>query len=99
MNMDVRKCACGCGKALVNPSNNQKYYNQSHKRRFYYLRNKNITITSAKKKTSRTPEQRWRNMSWEALTAELLKLHKSYGEVQSMYYNGTLPDDFGKKQK
>lgn len=96
--MDVRRCACGCGLALNNPTNSQKYYNLSHKRRHYYRLKKNIPVESEKpkKKINRTPEQRWRNMSLEDITAEGLRLHKTYGQLQSMYYNGILPDDFGR---
>lgn len=39
--------------------------------------------------------ERWQSMSLKELSVVLSRMHKSYGEVQSMYYNGTLPDDFG----
>ena len=35
-------------------------------------------------------------MDLKKLSVVLARMHKSYGEVQSMYYNGTLSDDFGK---
>ena len=42
-----------------------------------------------------TAAERWQSMSLKELSVVLARMHKSYGEVQTMYYNGTLPDDFG----
>lgn len=96
--MEYKRCACGCGKIIADPTNSQKFYNKSHRRRYNYLKSKAIPekpIVEKKIKRKTTPEQRWQKMSWEEITAEGLRLHKTYGQLQSMYYNGTLPDDFG----
>ena len=100
--MELVRCACGCGKVIENPKNAQKFYDDSHRRRCKYLRDKGIFPVEEKKqedkKKKTTPEQRWREMSNEELSAECARMHKTYGQVQSMYYNGTLPEDFGMKK-
>ena len=99
--MEARRCACGCGKILVNPHNSQKYFDAKHRRRFYYCGKSGIPVRPARKKAlgKMTPRERWESMTLEELSQALLKMHKSYGEVQSMYYNGTLPEDFGLEEK
>lgn len=98
--MDVKRCACGCGKIIGDATSAQKFYNATHRRRYHYNKEKSMPVTPPLQKAIKmnaSPYQRWREMSWEELTATLARMHKTYGEVQSMYYNHTLPDDFGKK--
>jgi hypothetical protein len=99
--MDVKKCACGCGKVIGDATNAQKFYNAKHRRRYYYEKERGIIkpATAKVKKRGTSPEERWRDMSWEKLTATLAQMHKTYGEVQSMRYNGMLPEDFGSDKR
>lgn len=46
-----------------------------------------------------TPESSFDKMSWEDISRECMRLRISYGKAQQMYYNGTLPEDFGKRVK
>lgn len=39
--------------------------------------------------------ERWKRMSWKEITVECARLHLTYGQAQQMYYNNTLPEDFG----
>ncbi len=65
------------------------------------IRCKAATVNFPSKEAKRqrkklSAEERWKSMRLKKLSVVLARMHKTYGEVQSMYYNGTLPDDFGK---
>lgn len=42
-----------------------------------------------------TPAERWEQMNLKGISVECVRLGVSYGKLQTMYYNGTLPKDFG----
>lgn len=42
-----------------------------------------------------TPAERWEQMKLKGISVECVRLGVSYGKLQTMYYNGTLPKDFG----
>lgn len=100
--MLYKKCACGCGKWIAVKHKNHKYYDREHRKRHLY---RLAVEGSAKEETEEkalstkrmTPEQRWEAMSLSECGSEALRLRMSYGKLQSMYYNNTLPKDFGIK--
>ena len=97
--MLYRKCACGCGRWIGVKHKNHKYIDNSHRNR--HLR----AIKSGKEVKSReqvpveycslTPGQRWEIMTLAQIDRECKRLSMSYGVLQSAYYNGALPEDFG----
>ena len=94
--MLYRKCACGCGKIFPLSAHNKKFYNREHLE--WYKRNKTRAepmIRTDIKWQGLSPEERWKAMSLAQIDTESLRMHKSYGELQSMRYNGTLPENFG----
>ena len=42
-----------------------------------------------------TPEERYEALNLSQVEAEGLRLHRTYGELQTAYYNKNLPEDFG----
>lgn len=42
-----------------------------------------------------TPAERWERMTWLELSAELIRMHITYGQAQTLKEQGRLPDDFG----
>ena len=96
--MTFRKCACGCGKWFEVNAKHQKYY-ANHRHNYYNnIKNGKEGVIVNKNMYSLlllTPSQRWEVMTLAQIGAEEKRLHKTYGQIQSMYYNGTLPEDFG----
>lgn len=43
--------------------------------------------------------ERWGLMTLEQISAECARLHISYGKAQTMQLQGTLPEDFGRKEE
>lgn len=70
---------------------------------YKYAKNGGLTMpppTPQKKKkhwADCTPEERWEQMTWVELSAELARLRLKYGQAQVLKQQGKLPDDFGKR--
>jgi len=83
-----------------------KRANSKAKKRYEYYRSEGIapvTRTKKKRPTAKewetlTPSQRWELMTWDELTAELARLHLSYGQAQVLKERRELPFDFGEKR-
>lgn len=93
---------CGsekCKKARSNSTKTEK------RRKYKYEYNKNEGIKPVKKAKKRkptakewgimTPCQRWEYMSLTEISAELARLHLSYGQAQVLKDRRELPLDFG----
>lgn len=63
---------------------NEKKVNQRKKKKY-----------TAKEWVNLTPSQRWELMTWKELSAELARLHLSYGQAQVLKDRRELPFDFG----
>ena len=91
-----RRCLLSsCGKAYVPKSARQKYCCRECYKKAVGSNKGCSEDASLSTLKALIPSQRWEKMSWKELTAELASMHKSYGDVQQMYYNNTLPEDFG----
>lgn len=96
--LSKRQITCG--------SEECKRENSRVKKRYEYYRSEGIApVTRIKKKRptaeeweTLTPSQRWEHMTWNELTAELARLHLSYGQAQVMKERRELPFDFGEKR-
>lgn len=95
--MEYRECACGCVRKFIPNKPWQKYINHAHQVKAERQRRCG--------KTAKTKEKQWNKMSslhrWEKMTlseveTEGLRLHLTYGQLQVMAQNNTLPKDFGK---
>lgn len=94
--MLYKKCACGCGETFPLSTHNKKFYNREHRERYRRNKTRAEPMTSVDvKRQSLSPEERWKAMSLAEIDTEGLRMHKSYGDLQSMRYNGTLPEEFG----
>lgn len=97
--MLYKKCACGCGKWFESKKDNHNYYDNNHRRRHLYAlktgKASKKDEPSAKKPEEMTPEERYEALNLSQVEAEGLRLHRTYGELQTAYYNKNLPEDFG----
>ena len=113
MKGETKKCAYyDCGKEFTAGSNNQKYCSlvcgvrARTRQEYQYKKPENETVTPHVKKTrytdaeweQLTPSQRWERMTWNELTAELARLHLSYGQARVMKERRELPFYFGEKR-
>ena len=96
--MLYKECACGCGKVFP-ALGKRKYNSRTCRNRAWKNRTSGITDETKAKCTTEglSPKERWELMSLSEIDAECIRMHRSYGEVQSMYYNGNLPKNFGLK--
>lgn len=99
--MLFRKCACGCGKwvALTNKAGRNKYYNKKHRQNHSNKKKRGEDaipepIPEIISWEDMTPYERWEAMNLEQLQTVGFKMGANYGQMQTMYYNRTLPDDF-----
>jgi hypothetical protein len=97
--MEYRECACGCGKVFEVPRKDKIYYNRVCKQRASLNRKNGKKVTPPKSKNWQNlkAKTRWKAMTLSEVEAECLRLHLSYGQVQVMAQNNTLPKDFGKE--
>lgn len=95
--MEYRECACGCGLKFEVTKKHKKYYDLHHKWRAE-KRNKGGESLKTKEKqwNKMSAIHRWEKMTLSEIEAESLRLHLSYGQLQAMAQNNTLPKDFGK---
>lgn len=100
----------GSQKTCGNEECKRTYGNTMGKKRYAYKHNKyeGIEVTPSKKKKKRltakewaklTPSQRWEYMTLTEISAELARLHLSYGQAQVLKERRELPFDFGEKIK
>ena len=77
----------------------------SRKRVYRYKKPGNEKVVVQKKKKrytakeweNLTPSQRWELMTWKELSAELARLHLTYGQAQVLKERRELPFDFGER--
>ena len=97
--MLYKKCSCGCGKWFLQKNKNHNWYDNEHRRRYQYAVKTGKIIKQEKEKAKTpeemTPGERWKAMTLAQAEAECLRYHKSYGKLQAMAENKTLPEDFG----
>lgn len=92
-----RKCL-SCKKEFSPGKKNSKFCSRECYLKWQKEGAKNMTPEEAEWRAL-TPEERWKKMTWKDISGECARMHLSYGQVQQMYYNGTLPEDFGKRAK
>lgn len=94
--MEFKECECGCGKQFPLVPHNRKYVDRKHREKHMRLIKRRKLIKGlAETKRELSPEQRWEEMSLYQRSAEGVRIHKTYGQMQTMYYLHTLPADFG----
>ena len=94
-----RKCIV-CGKEFVlNAHNQTRCFNCSKSARYSYSRTEGIVAELKPAYKSHMPpvetSKRWEVMNLNERSKECRKYHLTYGQAQTMAYNGTLPEDFG----
>lgn len=90
-----------CGKKVCS-----KAYYRRKIPKYQYLKPENEKNGKARKKKrytvkeweQLTPSQRWELMTWAELSAELARLHLTYGQGQVLKDRRELPFDFGEKR-
>lgn len=100
-----------CGMMFIPSAYQQKYCGETCAKEA--IRSRKYTYPSdeeRKKPCAKTGKQkkekpmsaasgRWERMSWKEISAECARLHITYGQAQVMAMNGTLPEDFGSKER
>ena len=89
-----------CGKEFKPKCSSQKYCSKECNVEARHQRyKKSVVVATQTPKVEEKPltaaSERWKRMSWKEISAELARLNISYGVAQQMYYNNTLPEDFG----
>lgn len=89
-----RTCSDKCRNKLA-----QKKWQEVYKKKQETPVQKKPKKYTAEEWNALTPAERWEQMKLKGIEAECLRLGVSYGKLQTMYYNGTLPNDFGIKKR
>ncbi len=96
----LRMCPI-CSKEFKPNCSSQKYCSKECNTEARHQRYKKSVVVAAqtpkveKMKPASDASERWARMNWTELTTECARFHITYGQAQQMFYNGTLPEDFG----